>query len=592
MTRPPVTVERVVSCRSSPDRLWPLLADTERLNRMAGMSTLRMEPIESDTGARWRVATRLDGFPVVYEEVPFEWQAPTRFLVRRIVKQGAIYLLEFGLEIEPDGGGSRVKWRLSVWPRSVLLRPVAWVLGTLRMRKIAAATLALDEAPELPSAPPRAELRAAGERLVSTLGTEDRALSARLVDWVERAPDAEVLAMRPFALADRWGAPREQVLELFLEAVGAGLVDLHWDIVCPSCRTGASRVDHLFELGQAGHCPSCDLTFDLPLDRAVEAVFQPARSLRAVEIGPFCTGGPMKTPHVLAQGTLPAGGETRLGAPLATGAYRLFVRGGPVAQVIVQEGAESEVAFTVEGGILPERGEVAPGGLVIVRQPGGVTRHCKLEDTAWADQAATAHVLTLNPRFRRMFSGEVLGPGRQLSVSRIALLFSDLSGSTALYSRVGDAQAFRLVQDHFDLLRRPIDDAGGVVVKTIGDAVMAAFPDEASALRAAVSAQAAWPAFLAAHPEGAGVMLKVGVHAGPAYVVTANGVLDYFGQTVNLAARLQGAAGEGEIVVTEDLARRAETEGILGPARVTERFRATLKGLDRPVEAARLALLG
>ena len=63
----PVTVERTVVCRSTPDHLWPLLADTERLNRMAGMSTLTMEPVESDTGARWQVRTRLDGFPVVYE---------------------------------------------------------------------------------------------------------------------------------------------------------------------------------------------------------------------------------------------------------------------------------------------------------------------------------------------------------------------------------------------------------------------------------------------------------------------------------------------------------------------------------------------
>ena len=191
-----------------------------------------------------------------------------------------------------------------------------------------------------------------------------------------------------------------------------------------------------------------------------------------------------------------------------------------------------------------------------------------------------------------MFSGEVLGPGRQLSVSRIALLFSDLSGSTALYSRVGDARAFRLVQDHFDLLQSPISAEGGVIVKTIGDAVMAAFPDEPAALRAALAAQAAWPQFAAAHPDGEGVLLKLGVHAGPAYVVTANGALDYFGQTVNLAARLQGAAGEGEIVVVDALARRAEAEGLLGNARVTERFRATLKGLDRPVEAARLAFPG
>ena len=491
-----------------------------------------------------------------------------------------------------SANGSRVRWRLSVWPRLFLLRPVAWVLGTLRLRRMEAATLALDTAPEPAVQAGRGELSVAGERLRQGLTGDEQALAARLVDWVERAPDAEVLAMRPFALADRWGAPRTAVLDTFLEAVGAGLVDMQWDIVCPSCRTGSSRVDHLFELGESAHCTYCDIHFDLPLDRAVEAVFRPARALRTVEVGPYCTGGPMRTPHVVAQAPLPADGAAHLGVPTAAGSYRLFVRGGATGTVVVAEGEPAEVTVSFDGTLSPAETRVAPGGTLEVRQAGGVARHCKLENTAWIDQAATAHVLSLNARFRRMFSGEVLGPGRQLSVSRIALLFSDLSGSTALYSRVGDARAFRLVQDHFDLLQSPISAEGGVIVKTIGDAVMAAFPDEPAALRAALAAQAAWPQFAAAHPDGEGVLLKLGVHAGPAYVVTANGALDYFGQTVNLAARLQGAAGEGEIVVVDALARRAEAEGLLGNARVTERFRATLKGLDRPVEAARLAFPG
>src|SRR5436853_609704 len=78
------------------------------------------------------------------------------------------------------------------------------------------------------------------------------------------------------------------------------------------------------------------------------------------------------------------------------------------------------------------------------------------------------------------------GGGVTLPVARVALLFSDLTGSTALYARVGDAVAFRLVQDHFDLLSGIIEAEGGVVVKTIGDAVMAAFPDEGAAVRAAL----------------------------------------------------------------------------------------------------------
>ena len=161
----------------------------------------------------------------------------------------------------------------------------------------------------------------------------------------------------------------------------------------------------------------------------------------------------------------------------------------------------------------------------------------------------------------------MLRPGVVLRVARVALLFSDLTDSTALYSRTGDAIAFGIVQDHFDLLRETIEKHEGTIVKTIGDAVMAAFLDELQALRAALAMQRAFPHFQAEHLEAGGVALKLGVYAGACYGVTANDVLDYFGQSVNIAARLQATAHSGEIVVTAELAECAEQAGELAACR-------------------------
>jgi class 3 adenylate cyclase len=168
-------------------------------------------------------------------------------------------------------------------------------------------------------------------------------------------------------------------------------------------------------------------------------------------------------------------------------------------------------------------------------------------------------------------------------------LFTDLTDSTALYTRVGDAGAFHVVQAHFDLLGSIIDRHRGVIVKTIGDAVMAAFVRQRDAVDAAIQMQRAFPAFRATHPAAASCFLKVGVAAGPCYVVTANGILDYFGHTVNVAARLQGAARAGEIVLENELARAATADGA-GDSYVVERFVAELKGLGKPLDAARLVV--
>ena len=77
---------------------------------------------------------------------------------------------------------------------------------------------------------------------------------------------------------------------------------------------------------------------------------------------------------------------------------------------------------------------------------------------------------------------------------------------------------------------------------------------------------------------------------GPAFVVTANKILDYFGQSVNIAARLQGEAKSGELVLEASLADRAVAEGRLDALSIAQRWSARLKGVDAPVDVVRVRL--
>jgi class 3 adenylate cyclase len=426
--------------------------------------------------------------------------------------------------------------------------------------------------------------------LASAAGESERPLVDRLVTFVSEAQDSELGRIRPFELAHRWGVDRGALLSVCLQAVVSGLLDLSWELICPSCRNPTSKLASLADLGPDGHCPMCDLGYGIDLDRSTEVTFRPARAIRPVADARYCMGSPTFVPHVVAQVVLPAHGQATMPLPAEPGRYRLFARGGLVSSVEVAPGAPAEVQVRVRERIEPGRIEGAPAGALTLLLDDDQARHAKLERLDWATLAATAHHLSLNPKWRRLFSAEVLKPGVILKVTRVALLFSDLTQSTALYSRAGDAPAFRLVQDHFVLLRGIVEKQEGTIVKTIGDAVMAAFADEEHAVRAAVAMQRAFVGFRPAYPDAIDVFLKLGVHAGPCYAVTANGLLDYFGQTVNVAARLQGKAHAGEIVAGEDLAARSEAGGWLDGARVTERFDAALKGLDQTLRAARIAL--
>jgi class 3 adenylate cyclase len=231
---------------------------------------------------------------------------------------------------------------------------------------------------------------------------------------------------------------------------------------------------------------------------------------------------------------------------------------------------------------------IAPAGTITVENPGGDELHAKIERTAVADQAARARVVTAMPGFRRDFSSDILRPGLALKVARVGLFFSDLTGSTQLYADAGDAAAFKVVQDHFEVVIGLIEKHGGTLVKTIGDAVMAVFTSDLDGLLASVAILHAFEEFRRAGGARALTHIKLGIFGGSCYVVTANGVLDYFGQTVNVAARLQGEAKSGELVVEAALADQALAVKAIPDAFVVARYEARLKGVPEPIRLARI----
>lgn len=208
--------------------------------------------------------------------------------------------------------------------------------------------------------------------------------------------------------------------------------------------------------------------------------------------------------------------------------------------------------------------KVQPGAVSLILEAARraritLTRHGHEQDRVVASTLATL------PVFRRELSHQVLAPELRISTRSVSLLFTDLSGSTAMYEELGDARAFAVVRDHFALLRRVVEAHQGVVVKTIGDAVMAAFDAPVQAVEAGLEmseAMDAWTATLGlAHPP----RLRIGVHTGPALMVhTEASGLDSFGRTVNLAARTEGVAGPGELALTEAVYAWSSVQECLG----------------------------
>ncbi|HEX8149160.1 MAG TPA: DUF5939 domain-containing protein [Pyrinomonadaceae bacterium] len=582
--------------RASPQALWPLVSDTNRFNRDAGLPDVSAQGSSEAAGSvgRRRLKLKKLGVGVEWEEEPFEWVRPFRFGVVRRYRSGPVEELRVAAELsEREGGGTHLVYDVRVRARGALGRAVVPLrVGRAGARRFAEVfrrydRLALDEQVQT-AEPARANrLGASASTLLDSLlaklvgeGADSR-LAARLRETVESADELTLARLRPYALADAWGAPRREVLELCLRATRGGLLDLRWELLCPVCRGAQQSAETLRDVRAEQHCDSCRIDFTVAFDRSVEVVFRPNPSVRRVEGRDFCVGGPQVTPHVVVQQLVPAG-EARTVAPLLEeGRHHLRTGANDeVRALLVTANGSEELTLGADGVGVEEELTVSTHPVIRLLNDTGGERLFRIEREAWGGQAATAAEVTALQLFRDLFAAEALRPGDRINVGQMTILFTDLRNSTRLYREIGDAVAFGAVMSHFDVLREEIAREGGSIVKTLGDAVMAVFPRPAPALRAIMCAQRK----LASPPEGVRPLtVKAGLHAGPCIAVTLNERLDYFGSNVNIAARLEPLSTGEDCVITSDVRRDPEVLELLAdPAGglAAEPSEAVLKGFD------------
>ncbi|WP_155763768.1 adenylate/guanylate cyclase domain-containing protein [Mycobacterium asiaticum] len=586
-----------------PEELWPLLADTNRLNEALGLApyTLQETPQPNGTVLR-RGRGKAGGFALEWEEKPYEWISGRHFRHSRVFSRGPFRRFGPVFDLASDGkGGSRVTYTLEWEPLSLAGRMfgarLASQAGENVARRIqeAVAFARGDDASEriTPFVVPEPKLPfGSRERLMAMRREIDRSpygngLGGRLSDLVLHGMAADLARLRPKRLAREFGVPPRAAAEAWFTGVKVGLFDMRWDVLCPNCRGAQTSVATLADLPRGAHCSSCNIDYERDFARNVELTFAPAPTVRPLPVGNFCLSGPFSTPHVVLQVLLGPGERRTVSANLTAGSYRLrTLHPGAVVDVEYESGSFPGLCITGSGV------ELAPGaaesGTVTFVNEAGFELAALVEDRTWTRDTLTAPEVISLQAFRDLFAEATLRPGDDAGVAQVALLFTDLRGSTALYERVGDAAAYNLVREHFTLLAAIVRAHDGAVVKTIGDAVMASFNDPAQAVRAALAMQAG---IASSGHGGEDLVLKVGVHAGPAVVVTLNDRLDYFGSTVNMAARLQGQSAGEDIVLSEAVAADPAVQQLLAgiPAR---RETVALKGFTEPVGFLRLSSLG
>lgn len=573
-----VRLTRSYELPCSAEEAWKYFSHTDWLNRAVGLPPVTYQTRRLDSGE-----LVVEGESVLFRnrmrwrEYPFQWLRPVVCGVQREFYNGPLLRFRGGFDISPGNQvNCTVRFLTAILPRNEFGKLlVSGVIGPASMTKLDRAVdkvrksiLSASESETVADYPPlnvtktdALALKAGLERLQKSEEFEPFLLR-KLHDLLERADDVEVSRLRPFVVAQRWGAQKWDVVSLFLHATRAGLLDLSWEVLCPSCGEDSKPKSRLNLLRQQMHCGTCEVGFGPEFDRSVELKFTINRSIRNVSEQKFCLGGVNFRQRIVAQATFPPESTTVLDWPIQPGRYRLrseaWVLGVDFSVSALAPTAGGALRLIWEGGTVPQcEAESFAGEKLEVTNRTLIPLTLRVEKLAEANEVLTAREVTNWQEFRDLFSSEVLSPGEQLVVGRQILLFTDLKGSTVLYQTAGDAQAYSRVREHFEILVEVLREHRGALVKTIGDAVMAVFSSVSDALNAAVAMHRQLADQQSKYPDSP-LQLKSAVHAGPCLMITANGILDCFGSTVNYAARLLGESAADSLVLSDPVYQSEE----------------------------------
>lgn len=414
-------------------------------------------------------------------------------------------------------------------------------------------------------------------------------------DWLLASEAVQRVRINPHEISSASGQPLDDIVSAILIGVAMGLFDLHWLVHCPHCNMITTDYDKFFDLSRLSNCKMCDIEFEADFLSHVEVTFSLNRHLEDLDMVAFCLPPPVLESKINLA-VLP--GEKGKGVDIINepGVYRYFC---PITLAkgilhVEEETTDTIQKFKVRQ--LPSlrydpdtiNAKCGPiefefvndcekiSGIFVIRDE--LPEKLGLEDLP---PRLTGLQVMHYPEYQHLFGDHVLSDQEQVMVSSLTLMFTDIAGSTEMYESVGDAAAYNLVRRHFELLFESIEMHHGFVVKTIGDAVMASFQNNDDAMKCSLDALRGFHRLNEESDSQHGIHVKFGIHRGPVMLVNLNGRKDYFGSTVNKAARIQNCAGAGEIAfspaaLTDSLA--ADTLMRICGDEIHEE-RVTLKGI-------------
>lgn len=447
----------------------------------------------------------------------------------------------------------------------------------------------------------------------------DPQVAERIEYVVRHGSDRDLNRVNPLAFAAAQGLDEEKTIAAFLHAAHIGVFEMAWNVLCPGCGGVLDSSATLKTVNRDQyHCSLCAAGYEPTLDEMVEVTFTVSPRVRRIaaqdpdRLPPFeyyrqiFFSSGVDLPEnleeqfsrvILDMIELGPGEKAFLSLQLPRDFVIIFDAVTHATQFVDVQGDPTHdrqnLTMVISRGHTPnETLTLRPGPLRLSLE--NHTDRRVLPNVCVAGEVLhdilghrrpflTAKRLLTNQTFRDIFRTNTLDLDQRLKITSLTFLFTDLRGSTQLYERVGDLAAFDLVRAHFRILHEIVASEAGAIVKTIGDAVMATFPTPDRAVAAAFRMRDAMRR-LNTERGREDLLLKIGIHEGPCLAVTLNDRQDYFGQTVNIASRVQDLADAHAILATKPVVEDALAASVLSGRGIAPVPRAAeLRGVEHDV---------
>jgi class 3 adenylate cyclase len=424
----------------------------------------------------------------------------------------------------------------------------------------------------------------------SSKGTIDQ-----IEKWLLGSHILQRLRINPYYVAGDTVKNIKRITSEFLHGVKSGAFDLHWDIHCPHCNMITDEFNDLAETSEMSFCPMCEREFKIDLLDRVEVTFSLNKEIEDPQLRPVCAPPPviqnklqLVTPLYCTESetvTLEQG-RYRYCCPLTLSKGMLKVEGPETEEI-------QEIKLKQLAGKDFDKTDltVRPGKVKIEltntdHNLSGLILHTEeLPEELTLEQLPlrlSGIQLLHHPDYKRLFGEQVLSERERVKIRAITIMFTDITGSTRMYETLGDTKAYNIVRDHFEIFFESIEKYGGKVIKTIGDAVMASFISNEQAIMAAVAAVTRFREYNLTRPQAEWIQVRIGIHRGTGLLVNLNNSIDYFGSTVNKAARIQTLSKSDEVSFSEEVYRDPAFLTALKAAGVSEVHKRVedLKGIQ------------